>query len=468
MARRIDGVIAFLVKSEPRRPLSAWSFALDSAIAVAATIAAIVETIMHREQPARALPANAVFSPATAVIGGVRQIVGYTATSGGRLLGIVAELPGHLRPPPQPSVAVLVAVALTTAPLAVRRRYPVAAVCVIFGAILTIRTWVPPVTFATAVFAAYSAIAHSRYRQLALGTVLTGAIVITMTFPNTLPRFSERYTALIVVVPTMTVALGIRELRRRLGDSAARLRRAQSEHEAATRRAVELERARIAAELHDVVTHNVSVMVVQAGAARRVLSSSPDDAEQALLAVEGSGRTAMAELRHLLGLLCPDREEGEAALRPQPGLAGLGSLIQRVSATGLDVRLRISGTPRDLPPGPDLAAYRVVQEGLTNVIRHAGEAVTYVLITWGEELEITVSDDGRGTGGVASPGRGLIGLRERLVLYGGSLQAGPRPGGGWRLRATIPLQVADPEPASRPAGERETAPARAGFQDVLS
>jgi signal transduction histidine kinase len=192
------------------------------------------------------------------------------------------------------------------------------------------------------------------------------------------------------------------------------------------------------------------VMIVQAGAARQVIASAPEDTERALLAVEASGRTAMAELRSLLGLLCPGQDEqaGRNGLRPQPGLAGVRALADRVSAAGLTVRLTVTGTPRDLPPGLDLAAYRVVQEGLTNVLRHAGEAGVDVLIEWDTELAITVSNDRRapadgilrGPADGTGPGRGLAGLRERVSIYGGTLEAGPRrPGNGWRLRAVIPL-----------------------------
>jgi signal transduction histidine kinase len=220
-------------------------------------------------------------------------------------------------------------------------------------------------------------------------------------------------------------------------------------------RAIEAERARIAAELHDVVTHNVSVMVVQAGAARLAVASSPDEATDALRAVEASGRTAIAELRNLLGVLSPPGAGVE--LRPQPGLGELEELISRLSAAGLCVDLHVEGTPQPLPPGADLAAYRVVQEALTNVLRHAGRAATSVMVHWGETLVITVSDAGRGpsshwvgTGGGpvrpsarngTEPGRGLLGLRERLSLYGGDLAAGPRPGGGWQVRAEMPVGV---------------------------
>jgi signal transduction histidine kinase len=225
-----------------------------------------------------------------------------------------------------------------------------------------------------------------------------------------------------------------------------------------------VERARIASELHDVVSHSVSVMMVQAGAARKVLRSPREDAaglaEDALLAVEASGRTAMGELRSLLCLLAPAGGSDDALLTPQPGLADVGALVERVSAAGLRVELHSSLPPGGLPPGLDLAVYRVVQEGLTNVLRHAAGARTVVRISGRlEQLVITVSDDGSGTSGAesawasgrgaesawasgrggAEPGRGLLGLRERVALYGGAVDAGPRPGGGWRLRATMPL-----------------------------
>jgi signal transduction histidine kinase len=203
-----------------------------------------------------------------------------------------------------------------------------------------------------------------------------------------------------------------------------------------------------------VVTHNVSVMVVQAGAARRVLGSSPGQtreaqtAIEALLAVEASGRIAMGELRHLLGLLAPSGEApggDDAALVPQPDVGQVRSLVERVRAAGLPVELTITGA-RALPPGVDLAAYRVVQEALTNVIKHASQARTAVRIEYRpHELLIDVADDGVAAGaGRLQPGggRGLIGLRERIAIYGGDLDAGPRPGGGWRVQARIPLEAA--------------------------
>jgi signal transduction histidine kinase len=184
--------------------------------------------------------------------------------------------------------------------------------------------------------------------------------------------------------------------------------------------------------------------VVQAGAARRVLDSSTSDAREALLAIEDSGRNAMTELRHLLSLIAPEGSAPAAdALRPQPGLDLVPELVGGVGAAGLPVSLSVAGTRRELPAGLDLAAYRVVQEALTNVLKHAPAASTAVRIAYrNDDLLIEVTDDGaaltvRESGG----GRGLLGLRERIAIYGGSLDAGPRPGGGWRVRATIPLDA---------------------------
>jgi signal transduction histidine kinase len=278
--------------------------------------------------------------------------------------------------------------------------------------------------------------------------VLAGAVVVTAAYPDTTPRVPERFTALLILLPTVSVGMAIRVWRGRARESAERLRQAEAQHEDEMRRAVEVERARIASEMHDVVTHHVSVMVVQAGAARRVLDSSPEDTREALLAVEASGRTAMTELRHLLGLLAPETtDEANPALTPQPGVDRIPALVERLRRAGMPVELAVEtggqapgGTPPDLPPGVDLAAFRVVQEALTNVMKHVGPARTTVGLGYRPaDLLITVSNDGP-VGPPAGPGgRGLIGLGERIAVYGGELDAGPRPGGGWRVTARIPL-----------------------------
>ncbi|MFG2132381.1 sensor histidine kinase [Streptomyces sp. NPDC048751] len=232
----------------------------------------------------------------------------------------------------------------------------------------------------------------------------------------------------------------------------------EREREGAAKAAVDAERARIAADLHDIVSHNVSLMVVQAGAAREVLRTMPDEAAAAMSAVETAGRDAMTELRHLLGLLAPaqdgDDESYDADLSPQPSLSGLSPLIDRISFAGLPVEVRISGEPRPLPTGIDVTAYRVVQEALTNALKHGDGTKAQVTVRYAENSlrvevlnsgpsvlsgEPTVSGrrpDARDADGT---GRGLLGLRERVAVYGGDLDARRRLGGGYRVRARIPL-----------------------------
>ena len=216
--------------------------------------------------------------------------------------------------------------------------------------------------------------------------------------------------------------------------------RAEEQHEQDAARAVAEERRRIAREMHDLVGHSVSVMVVQAGGARRILDRDPDRAIEAAIRIEQTGRAALAEMRRLLGLMGPSETDQFA---PQPTLAGLGGLVQRARDAGLPVGLRVDGEPRELPAGAELAAYRVVQEALTNAIKHAGRAPTEVVVRWDPEaLEIVVSDTGRGASPPAEGGggHGLVGMRERVRVYGGELTALPRPDGGFVVRARIPLR----------------------------
>ncbi len=228
----------------------------------------------------------------------------------------------------------------------------------------------------------------------------------------------------------------------------------ERERETAARTAVDGERARIAAELHDIVSHNVSLMVIQAGAARQVLITDPAEAAAALLAVEAAGRDAMTELRHLLGVLAPQSDDSVGdAMSPQPSLSRLSPLIDRIAFAGLPVEVRISGEPRPLPTGVDLTAYRIIQEALTNALKHGDGVRAEVSVSYGERyLRIEVLNTGpsiltSGRGAVpdpagTSPGRGLIGLRERVAVYGGDLDARRRLGGGYRVRARIPLGAA--------------------------
>jgi signal transduction histidine kinase len=208
---------------------------------------------------------------------------------------------------------------------------------------------------------------------------------------------------------------------------------------------LEEERSRIARELHDVITHNVSVMMVQAGAARKVMATAPERAQQALLAVESGGRAAMTELRHFMGLLTVDGDDPQpdsVDLAPPPGLGHVAVLAGRIRDTGVPVELAVTGTPAPLPVGVDLAAYRVVQEALTNTVKHAAGAHVKITIAYDPGvLRLEVADTGGASTASARSGngRGLIGLRERLAVYGGALDTGGLPTGGYRVRATIPM-----------------------------
>jgi len=221
----------------------------------------------------------------------------------------------------------------------------------------------------------------------------------------------------------------------------------ERERESAAQNAVDAERARIAHDLHDIVSHNVSVMVIQAGAARHVLATEPAEAEAALLAVEAAGRDTMAELRHLLGLLAPSSDGSAEELAPQPSLSRLSPLIDRIAFAGLPVDVRISGEPRPLPAGVDVTAYRIIQEALTNALKHGDGVKAEVTVRYADNaLRVEVLNTGPSVlAGGRSPrpdgeGRGLLGLRQRVAVYGGDLDARRRLGGGFRVRAKIPLE----------------------------
>jgi signal transduction histidine kinase len=215
--------------------------------------------------------------------------------------------------------------------------------------------------------------------------------------------------------------------------------RAQGAHEREVARAAADERRRIAREMHDVVAHSMSVMVVQAGGARRILERDPKRAVEAAAHIEDVGRAALSEMRRLLGMLHHGEEDAERA--PQPTLRELDGLIERSRAAGLPVTLAVEGAPQPLPPGKDLAAYRVVQEALTNAIKHAGAAPTSVTVRWEPSwLELAIVDRGaRGVKNRNGSGHGLIGMEERMRLYDGSLRTGPVTGGGFEVVARMPL-----------------------------
>ncbi|MGW2718314.1 sensor histidine kinase [Streptomyces sp. NPDC001492] len=339
----------------------------------------------------------------------------------------------------------LVLGALTAVPLMVRRRYPLAAFWAVIGTSLMFNHSLGSnnttvYTFLSCAVAAYSAAVYSPHRARALTSLVVGAGLLAVFHDENFPSFAPGLVPFLVLLGVGLGANAIHTWKQRL-------RVLQEEHETATRLAVDRERSRIARELHDVVTHNVSVMVIQAGAARKVMDSAPDRAREALLAVEAGGRTAMAELRHVMGLLTmaddgPDHAT-EADLAPQPGLGQVPALIDRLRETGVPVELAVTGTPLPLPAGADLAAYRVVQEALTNTVKHAAGARVRIAVDHADgAVHIDVSDTGGTSEALAGPGagRGLIGLRERLAVYGGTLKAGEHPTGGFRVHAVIPVE----------------------------
>jgi signal transduction histidine kinase len=281
--------------------------------------------------------------------------------------------------------------------------------------------------------AVYSAAAHTSGRRTLVAAGLTvGLAVTTLDTSGGISADNLIFIGIILGGPWVA---GRAVRQRRLND-----RELEQERGRAAVAILE-ERARIARELHDVIAHSISVMVLQARGGRRVLESDPTDARGAFDNIERTGRQALDEMRRLLGML---RSGDEAlALAPQPSLRELGGLVEHVQAAGLPVQVVIEGEPRELPPGVDLTAFRIVQEALTNALTHAGQAHARVELRYlSDDLELEILDDGPGTGDAAGSGYGLVGMRERVSVYGGELQSGRRPEGGYALRVRLPLRAA--------------------------
>jgi signal transduction histidine kinase len=250
---------------------------------------------------------------------------------------------------------------------------------------------------------------------------------------------------LLAVLAAWTLGTWARERQAYIGTVEERALQAERNREAEARRAVAEERDRIAREMHDVVTHHVSVIVIQSGAAERALDRRPEDVRQAIAAIGATGRQALADMRTMLGILGPvdgvSPDEGEAP-EPMPGLDRLGELLESVRAAGLPVELTVTGERRRLHPGLELSAYRIIQEALTNTLKHANGARSRVAVRFGSDaLELRVEDEGGvGAGDLAEAGhgRGLIGMRERVAMFGGDFEAGPSPT-GFAVTARLPL-----------------------------
>lgn len=365
------------------------------------------------------------------------------------LLAIVVAtlLQVHLALADQPgqSLANLIGGLLLALPLAWRRRAPLAVVVGFVGVAVLNETLSPRGLFAgsppllaslaAAALVFYSVGAYAESRPAVAGaTIGVAGLWTTVIVSGEVDVQSFLFSAGLVVASPWLAGRTARS--RHLRAAAIEREREQREQ-----LAVGDERARIARELHDVVAHSVGVMVVQAQGARRVLDGDPDRAREALGAIEHTGRTALEEMRRSLGVL--RRDGAEAALTPQPGMDGLGALVEHTRRGGLTVEVTLEGEPRPLPQGVDLSAYRIVQEALTNAVKHASGAHARVTVRYGEhDLELEVADDGSGAsvnGSRRGSGHGLVGMRERVALYGGEVRAGPGPEGGFVVRASLPL-----------------------------
>jgi signal transduction histidine kinase len=382
--------------------------------------------------------------PATPAARAIRSTVGLDIGMAGLivLIGLVTMGDGH-----RSEVAATLAVAL---PLALRRAWPFPVL--VFVATMAVATsldtttpWIQIICVAVAAFTTGESAGNRTWS--AFGAMTVAALMTIGFLAQDANPFQSAVLPFAIVLPAWLVGDVVRTTRVEATARAQAAERALAEAEARATSAAAEERRHMARELHDVVAHGVSVMVIQAGAARQVVNSAPDRATEALLTVEATGREVMAELRRLLGVL---NDAGEAAgITPQPGIQQLGALVDRVRAAGLPAELEVVGSPRALPAGLDATAYRIVQEALTNALRYARLAATLVHVSFdAEQLRLEVLDDGpageAGTG--EGSGRGLVGMRQRAALVGGRLEAGPRLGGGYAVRAWLPLEPVHVEP----------------------
>jgi signal transduction histidine kinase len=335
-------------------------------------------------------------------------------------------------------------VLLHTLPLAARRRFPLAVLATSVASGLAFAAiGLPPEILGVAILVAVYSVAAYGDRWVALAGLAAaelGSVAVQLTPGRT------GVDTLVINLGVVAVAWLLGHFAHNYRAYAARLEERTAELEQAreelARRAVTEERLRLARELHDVVAHAMSVIAVQSGVGAHVATTQPKEARMSLAAIEATSRAALTELRRLLGVLRQE-DEPHGDLTPVPGLADLEVLLGEGAKAGLAARLRVEGTPSPLPAGVDLSAYRIVQEALTNVVKHAGPARAQVTIRYGDQdVTVEVIDDGRGavtSDGRAGTGHGLIGMRERVAAFNGDLEVGPRPDGGFRVAARLPI-----------------------------
>jgi signal transduction histidine kinase len=349
-----------------------------------------------------------------------------------------------VEPRPEPWYITLPVIAAVVAPMVFRRKYPITAAYLTAGVgIAHTLLEIGISSMITTCVALYTLIAYVGRRPALLFLAVNEVVSLVQT-PWQFPR--EWVTTLIVVNLAFAFSWALGEFagarRAYHAELEQRLRLLETERDQQARIAVADERARIARELHDVVAHAVSVMVVQADGAAYAVHGQPDLAERAVKTISSTGREALTELRRLLGVLRSEDAAGERT--PQPGTRSLSELAARVRAVGLPVQLDIVGNVDDLPAGVGLGIYRIVQEALTNSLKHAGPgtSATVRVERTGDRVDLSIVDNGHRAStalvGVTG-GNGLIGMRERALVFGGTLEAGPRPAGGWQVVASLPF-----------------------------
>ena len=372
---------------------------------------------------------------------GVDVLIVLASIVGGLVVALREETS---RTPTTPLWFTVPAVALLPLPLLTRRRYPFAAPTTVwlFAAGLSFvdgrlipYTLTASVTGMAAAFLLGS-LRNETQGRIGLVVVLGGAATIAYNTPSA-SAAEYVFTPLLFGIGWLA-GFAVHERAAQAEAAEDRARRAEREREAAARLAVAEERARIARELHDIVAHAVSVMVLQVGAVRHKLPAELEDDKGALLDVEQAGRSALAEMRRLLGAM---RSDGDGVdLAPQPGLGSLDALLEQIDRAGLAVELHVDGEPFPLPRAIDLSAYRIVQEGLTNAVKHAHASRVDVRVSYAPDaVQLEVRDDGAGLDDGKDPGFGLVGIRERVTIYGGEMSAGRSPEGGFVLTTRLPI-----------------------------
>ncbi|WP_067174124.1 sensor histidine kinase [Microtetraspora niveoalba] len=363
------------------------------------------------------------------VLLGLLSVLAARSYSGGSLAGV-----------PGTGLLLLIS-AMVVVPLIWRRRYPLAAFAIV--ALVSFAQWaagIPTLPVNLTVLVAMYGVAARRPLKwaIAAAVVTEFGMFLSLVRDDTLDPLPAS-SVFIMAIWITGIYVNMRQ--RYVESLVERAERAERERDQQARIAAAAERTRIARELHDVVAHNVSVMVVQADGAGYAIDTDPEQARRAVQAVSSTGRQALAEMRRLVGVLRDDHTAG-GEYAPQPGLEQLADLVDQVRASGLPVEFSVSGDRQSVPEGEQLVIYRIIQEALTNTLKHGGPGVrASVQVQFGaHDVTLSVSDDGRGASAArADDGHGLIGMRERVAMYGGTVHAAPRPGGGFRVTARLPV-----------------------------